>query len=83
MTKPKCFLSFFFKILGEWDCATFCLGTRMNLETEIMISVTDSPTALFGGYGVAVNASVPKAVVRLPFPQSATWYLTLQLTCNR
>ncbi|XP_072219936.1 post-GPI attachment to proteins factor 6 isoform X2 [Leuresthes tenuis] len=39
-------------------------------------------TALFGGYGVAVNASVPKAVVRLPFPQSATWYLTLQLTCN-
>lgn len=40
-------------------------------------------TDLFGGYGVAVNASVPKAVVRLPFPQSATWYLTLQLICNR
>ncbi|KAM4605472.1 post-GPI attachment to proteins factor 6 isoform 3-T3 [Polymixia lowei] len=39
-------------------------------------------TALFLGYGVRVNSSVPKAVVRLPFPQSATWYLTLQLTCN-
>ncbi|XP_026230987.1 post-GPI attachment to proteins factor 6 [Anabas testudineus] len=39
-------------------------------------------TALFGGYSLHVNASVPKAVVRLPFPQSATWYLTLQLTCN-
>lgn len=39
-------------------------------------------TALFGGYSVHVNASDPKAVVRLPFPQSATWYLTLQLTCN-
>ncbi|XP_075954484.1 post-GPI attachment to proteins factor 6 isoform X1 [Anarhichas minor] len=39
-------------------------------------------TALFGGYSVQVNASVPKAVVRLPFPQSTTWYLTLQLTCN-
>ncbi|XP_034038979.1 transmembrane protein 8B-like [Thalassophryne amazonica] len=39
-------------------------------------------TALFGGYGVHVNASVPKAVIRLPFPQSATWYLTLQLACN-
>lgn len=39
-------------------------------------------TDLYGGYGVAVNASVPKAVVRLPFPQSATWYLTLQLICN-
>uniref|UniRef100_A0A3B4TSA7 Post-glycosylphosphatidylinositol attachment to proteins 6 n=1 Tax=Seriola dumerili TaxID=41447 RepID=A0A3B4TSA7_SERDU len=39
-------------------------------------------TGLFGGYGVHVNASAPKAVVRLPFPQSTTWYLTLQLTCN-
>ncbi|XP_071347902.1 post-GPI attachment to proteins factor 6 [Trachinotus anak] len=39
-------------------------------------------TGLFGGYGLHVNASVPKAVVRLPFPQSTTWYLTLQLTCN-
>uniref|UniRef100_A0A3Q3XJC8 EGF-like domain-containing protein n=1 Tax=Mola mola TaxID=94237 RepID=A0A3Q3XJC8_MOLML len=38
--------------------------------------------ALFGGYGAQVNASVPKAVVRLPFPQSTTWYLTLQLLCN-
>ncbi|XP_024862589.1 post-GPI attachment to proteins factor 6 isoform X2 [Kryptolebias marmoratus] len=39
-------------------------------------------TALFGGYSVGVNVSVPKAVIRLPFPQSTTWYLTLQLTCN-
>ncbi|KAF7666431.1 hypothetical protein LDENG_00106130 [Lucifuga dentata] len=39
-------------------------------------------TALFGGYGARVNTTIPKAVVRLPFPQSATWYLTLQLTCN-
>lgn len=39
-------------------------------------------TGLFGGFGVRVNASVPKAVVRLPFPQATTWYLTLQLTCN-
>ncbi|KAK2822051.1 hypothetical protein Q5P01_022116 [Channa striata] len=39
-------------------------------------------TAMFGGYNIQVNTSVPKAVVRLPFPQSATWYLSLQLTCN-
>ncbi|XP_047445065.1 post-GPI attachment to proteins factor 6 [Mugil cephalus] len=39
-------------------------------------------TDLFGGYGVAVNASAPKAQVRLPFPQATTWYLTLQLICN-
>uniref|UniRef100_A0A8C6TPU1 Post-glycosylphosphatidylinositol attachment to proteins 6 n=1 Tax=Neogobius melanostomus TaxID=47308 RepID=A0A8C6TPU1_9GOBI len=31
---------------------------------------------------VRVNTSEPKAVLRLPYPQSATWYLTLQLTCN-
>uniref|UniRef100_A0A1A8DR33 Transmembrane protein 8A n=1 Tax=Nothobranchius kadleci TaxID=1051664 RepID=A0A1A8DR33_NOTKA len=39
-------------------------------------------TALFGGFSIGVNVSAPKAVVRLPFPQSTTWYLTLQLTCN-
>ncbi|XP_067385123.1 post-GPI attachment to proteins factor 6 isoform X2 [Channa argus] len=39
-------------------------------------------TALFGGYNIQVNSSTPKAVLRLPFPESATWYLTLQLTCN-
>lgn len=39
--------------------------------------------ALFGGFGLQVNTSVPKAVIRLPFPPSATWYLTLQLVCNR
>ncbi|KAM4556403.1 post-GPI attachment to proteins factor 6 isoform 1-T1 [Fundulus diaphanus] len=39
-------------------------------------------TALFGGYGAGINVSVPKALLRLPFPQAATWYLTLQLVCN-
>ncbi|XP_029971638.1 post-GPI attachment to proteins factor 6 isoform X2 [Salarias fasciatus] len=39
-------------------------------------------TALFGGYGAAVNMSAPKDVIRLPFPQSATWYLTLQVVCS-
>ncbi|XP_008431367.1 post-GPI attachment to proteins factor 6 isoform X1 [Poecilia reticulata] len=39
-------------------------------------------TGLFMGYAIGINVSVPKAVVRLPFPQSTTWYLTLQLLCN-
>ncbi|XP_068605140.1 post-GPI attachment to proteins factor 6 [Brachionichthys hirsutus] len=39
-------------------------------------------TALFGGYGARVNASVPKALIRLPFPLSTTWYLALQLGCD-
>ncbi|XP_051943585.1 post-GPI attachment to proteins factor 6 [Hippocampus zosterae] len=39
-------------------------------------------TDLFEGYGVNVSTSFPKALIRLPFPRSATWYLTLQLKCD-
>ncbi|XP_045075921.1 post-GPI attachment to proteins factor 6-like [Coregonus clupeaformis] len=39
-------------------------------------------TALFSAYGLSVNVSVPRTVIRLPFPQAATWYLTLQVFCN-
>ncbi|XP_077415438.1 post-GPI attachment to proteins factor 6 [Vanacampus margaritifer] len=39
-------------------------------------------TGLFPGYGLNVSTSFPKAVIRLPFPPSVTWYLTLQLMCN-
>ncbi|XP_003975883.2 post-GPI attachment to proteins factor 6 [Takifugu rubripes] len=38
-------------------------------------------TALSEGFGLQVNGSIPKAVVRLPFPPTTTWYLTLQLLC--
>ncbi|XP_068196272.1 post-GPI attachment to proteins factor 6 isoform X2 [Antennarius striatus] len=39
-------------------------------------------TGLFGGFGSVVNASAPTAVVRLPLPPSATWFLSLQLSCG-
>ncbi|XP_061695872.1 post-GPI attachment to proteins factor 6 [Syngnathoides biaculeatus] len=39
-------------------------------------------TAFFEGYGVKVNSSFPKSALRLPFPASTMWYLTLQLTCD-
>lgn len=39
-------------------------------------------SGLFGGYAVRVNSSVSNATVRIPFPQSGDWYLTLLLTCN-
>ncbi|XP_036829495.1 transmembrane protein 8B [Oncorhynchus mykiss] len=39
-------------------------------------------TGLFSAVGLSVNVSVPGTVIRLPFPQAATWYLTLQLFCN-
>ncbi|KAL1005223.1 hypothetical protein UPYG_G00056300 [Umbra pygmaea] len=38
-------------------------------------------TALFPGYALSVNTSTPLSVIRLPFPQPATWYLSLQLMC--
>ncbi|XP_012986845.1 post-GPI attachment to proteins factor 6 [Esox lucius] len=38
-------------------------------------------TALFPGYELTVSADVPRSLIRVPFPQAATWYLVLQLTC--
>lgn len=42
-----------------------------------------TPVALFEGFGLRVNVSTPKAVVRLPFPPTTAWYITLQLLCSR
>nr|XP_061795568.1 transmembrane protein 8B-like [Nerophis lumbriciformis] len=66
--------------LGNSSTVVACLSPRapvLQLNGSLPCR-----TALFGGYGVNVNTSFPKAAVRLPFPQSATWYLTLQLMCN-
>ncbi|GLD51034.1 transmembrane protein 8A isoform X1 [Lates japonicus] len=63
--------------LGNSSSVVACLSPWAPV-----LSLNHSQPYLFGGYGLQVNASVPKAVVRLPFPQSTTWYLTLQLTCN-
>lgn len=66
--------------LGNGSSVVACL-TPWAPVLELNHSVS-CHTALFKGYSVRVNTSAPKAVVRLPYPQSATWYLTLQLTCN-
>uniref|UniRef100_A0A8C5H6G6 Transmembrane protein 8B-like n=1 Tax=Gouania willdenowi TaxID=441366 RepID=A0A8C5H6G6_GOUWI len=55
---------------------------KQNVLIIHSLPTTGFPTALFEGYSVAVNTSVPKDVLRLPFPTSATWYLTMQLICN-
>ncbi|XP_054624984.1 post-GPI attachment to proteins factor 6 isoform X2 [Dunckerocampus dactyliophorus] len=65
--------------LGNSSTVVACLSPRAPV---LELSSQPCRTALFGGYGVSVNASSPKAVVHLPFPLSTTWYLTLQLTCN-
>nr|XP_057923188.1 post-GPI attachment to proteins factor 6 isoform X2 [Doryrhamphus excisus] len=66
--------------LGNSSTVVACLSPR----APVLELNNSQPcrTALFGGYGVSVNASSPKAAVHLPFPPSTTWYLTLQLTCN-
>ncbi|KAK1879359.1 Post-GPI attachment to proteins factor 6 [Dissostichus eleginoides] len=48
------------------------LNLQLTLNTVILDLNHSQPcrTALFGGYGVRVNVSDPKAVVRLPFPHS-------------
>ncbi|XP_040027827.2 post-GPI attachment to proteins factor 6 [Gasterosteus aculeatus] len=65
--------------LGNSSSVVACLSPRAPV---LQLNHSQScGTALFGGYSLRVNASDPKAVVRLPFPQSTTWYLTLQLLC--
>ncbi|XP_046898224.1 post-GPI attachment to proteins factor 6 isoform X1 [Hypomesus transpacificus] len=39
-------------------------------------------TGLYAGHTLRVKLTAQKAVVRIPFPMSATWYLSLLLTCN-
>lgn len=58
-------------------------NTGSRVLESLLTYVLCASAALFGGYSLRVNASDPKAVVRLPFPQSTTWYLTLQLLCYR
>ncbi|XP_061550528.1 post-GPI attachment to proteins factor 6 isoform X1 [Phycodurus eques] len=66
--------------LGNSSTVVACLSPR----APVLQLGNNSPcrTALFGGYGLKVNTSVPKSVVRLPFPASTAWYLTLQLLCG-
>ncbi|XP_077470897.1 post-GPI attachment to proteins factor 6 isoform X2 [Stigmatopora argus] len=66
--------------LGNSSTVIACLSPRAPvLQVKDLLSCN---TTLFGGYGINVNTSFPKALVRLPFPLSASWYLTLQLMCN-
>ncbi|XP_018594113.2 post-GPI attachment to proteins factor 6 isoform X1 [Scleropages formosus] len=38
-------------------------------------------TAFSQGYSLNLNVTSPKAALRLPFPEAAMWYLTLQVLC--
>uniref|UniRef100_A0A3B5Q749 Post-glycosylphosphatidylinositol attachment to proteins 6 n=1 Tax=Xiphophorus maculatus TaxID=8083 RepID=A0A3B5Q749_XIPMA len=66
------------------------LSLRYTPVNSSNVSVTEThPTLLTyplppqaTGGTLNLQLTVPKAVVRLPFPQSTTWYLTLQLLCN-
>uniref|UniRef100_A0A3P8WT99 Post-glycosylphosphatidylinositol attachment to proteins 6 n=1 Tax=Cynoglossus semilaevis TaxID=244447 RepID=A0A3P8WT99_CYNSE len=81
--------------LLSYPLPTQATGGTLNLQLTInAVSMSGTvcyrikdPPCVFcadfsAGYRLVVNASVPKAVLRLPFPQSATWYLTLQLIYN-
>ncbi|XP_076838459.1 post-GPI attachment to proteins factor 6 isoform X2 [Brachyhypopomus gauderio] len=39
-------------------------------------------TAFTQGYSLEVNSSETKALLRVPFPRAALWYLSLQTVCN-
>ncbi|XP_035261912.1 post-GPI attachment to proteins factor 6 [Anguilla anguilla] len=38
-------------------------------------------TGLSQGYDLTLNLTLPQAILRIPFPEAAMWYLTLQTVC--
>ncbi|KAJ8363927.1 hypothetical protein SKAU_G00127580 [Synaphobranchus kaupii] len=38
-------------------------------------------TGLSQGYDLALNVTSPQVTLRIPFPEAAKWYLTLQMVC--
>ncbi|XP_072568624.1 post-GPI attachment to proteins factor 6 [Paramormyrops kingsleyae] len=56
-----------------------CLTPRSPL---LALNTTQScATAFSPGYLLYVNVTSPKTLLRIPFPEAAVWYLTLQMLC--
>ncbi|XP_053739142.1 post-GPI attachment to proteins factor 6 [Synchiropus splendidus] len=67
--------------LANSSSVVACFSPRVPV---LLLDQPDScPSGLFGGFGVSINSSSPTAVFHVPFPESTTWYLSLQLLCSR
>ncbi|XP_061463324.1 transmembrane protein 8B [Rhineura floridana] len=65
---------------GENATVFACLNHEVPLASEENSSVT-CETELLAGYLLSINATAPLARLRIPYPQTGSWYLSLRLLC--
>ncbi|KAB5523190.1 hypothetical protein PHYPO_G00149690 [Pangasianodon hypophthalmus] len=67
-------------VIGPFDSVRACLTPSAPV---LQLNTSQSCDAAFmKGYPLRVNSNETKALLRIPFPQAATWYLSLQSICN-
>ncbi|XP_076138577.1 post-GPI attachment to proteins factor 6 [Alosa pseudoharengus] len=67
-------------VIGGFGSMRACLTPSapvMSLNTS-----QSCAAAFVQGYSLSVNSSVAEIALRIPFPEAAMWYLTLQTLCN-
>ncbi|XP_036386889.1 post-GPI attachment to proteins factor 6 [Megalops cyprinoides] len=56
-----------------------CLTARSPV---LALNSTQTCTTAFSqGYDLSLNVTAPQAALRIPFPEAAVWYLSLQMVC--
>ncbi|XP_060754563.1 post-GPI attachment to proteins factor 6 [Neoarius graeffei] len=63
-------------VIGPFDSVRACLTPSVPV---LQLNTSQSCDA---GYSLRINSNETKALLRIPFPKAATWYLSLQSICN-
>ncbi|XP_066517707.1 post-GPI attachment to proteins factor 6 [Hoplias malabaricus] len=67
-------------LIGAFDSVRACLTTSSPV---LQLNTSQSCDAAFmKGYSLKVSSNETKALLRIPFPQAALWYLSLQTICK-
>ncbi|XP_026862000.2 post-GPI attachment to proteins factor 6 [Electrophorus electricus] len=67
-------------LTGAFGSVRACLTSSAPV---LQLNISQScDTAFVQGYSLEVNSSETKALLRIPFPDAALWYLSLQTICN-
>ncbi|XP_072849197.2 transmembrane protein 8B isoform X1 [Pogona vitticeps] len=65
---------------GENATVFACLNHEVPLASEENSTVT-CETELLAGFLLSIHAKAPLARLRIPYPQTGSWYLSLRLLC--
>ncbi|KAG9262129.1 transmembrane protein 8A [Astyanax mexicanus] len=67
-------------LIGAFGSVRACL-TPFTPVLQLNTSLS-CETAFMKGYSLGVSSNETKALLRIPFPEAAFWYLSLQTICN-